>query len=95
MATAAVTVVFAVLVAFGVEEWREERQLRRFDGAGEEAIVVTATNRTTWTIDALPLDPDSGDLTPLLDAPISPDFDEEPYGLCLYHSAASGKQRID
>ncbi len=23
-------VVFAVLAAFGVEEWREERQLRRF-----------------------------------------------------------------
>ncbi len=38
----------------------------------------------------LSLDPDSGALTPLLDAPISPDFEEDPYGLCLYRSAASG-----
>lgn len=48
------------------------------DVGGEETIVVAATNRTTWTIDVLSLDPDSGDLTPLLDAPISPDFDEDP-----------------
>ena len=60
------------------------------DVGGEETIVVAATNRTTWTIDVLSLDPDSGDLTPLLDDPISPDFDEDPYGLCLYRSAASG-----
>ncbi len=60
------------------------------DVGGEEMIVVAATNRTTWTIDVLALDPDRGDLTPLLDAPISPDFDEDPYGLCLYRSAASG-----
>ena len=60
------------------------------DVGGEETIVVAATNRTTWTIDVLALDPDSGDLTPLLDDPISPDFDEDPYGLCLYRSAASG-----
>ena len=60
------------------------------DVGGEEMIVVAATNRTTWTIDVLALDPDSGALTPLLDAPISPDFDEDPYGLCLYRSAASG-----
>ena len=57
---------------------------------GEEKIVVAATNRTTETIDVLALDPDSGELTPLVDAPIAPDFDEEPYGLCLYRSAASG-----
>ena len=57
---------------------------------GEEEIVVAATNRTTETIDVLALDPESGQLTPLVDAPISPDFDEEPYGLCLYRSAASG-----
>ena len=60
------------------------------DVGGEETIVVAATNRTTWTIDVLGLDPDSGALTPLLDAPISPDFDEDPYGLCLYRSATSG-----
>ena len=54
------------------------------DVGGEKVIVVAATNRTTGTIDILALDPDSGDLTPLLDAPISPDFNEEPYGLCLY-----------
>ena len=60
------------------------------DVGGKQEIVVAATNRTTWTIDVLSLDPDSGALTPLLDAPISPDFDEDPYGLCLYRSAASG-----
>ena len=60
------------------------------DVGGEGTIVVAATNRTTWTIDVLSLDPDNGALTPLLDTPISPDFDEDPYGLCLYRSAASG-----
>ena len=60
------------------------------DVGGEETIVVAATNRTTWTIDVLSLDPDSGDLTPLLDDPISTNFEEDPYGLCLYRSAASG-----
>ena len=60
------------------------------DVGGEETIVVAATNRTTWTIDVLALDPGTGDLAPLLDAPISPDFDEDPYGLCLYRSAVDG-----
>ena len=60
------------------------------DVGGEEKIAVAATNRTTATIDVLELDPESGHLTPLLDDPISPDFDEEPYGLCLYRSAVSG-----
>ena len=60
------------------------------DVGGEETIVVAATNRTTWTIDVLALDPGTGDLIPLLDAPISPDFDEDPYGLCLYRSAVDG-----
>lgn len=31
-------VVFAVLVAFGVEEWREERQLRQFAASARAAI---------------------------------------------------------
>ena len=62
----------------------------RVDVGGEEEIVVAATNRTTWTVDVLALDPDTGDLAPLLNAPIVPDFDEDPYGLCLYRSAASG-----
>ena len=60
------------------------------DVGGEDTTVVAATNRTTWTIDVLGLDPGRGALTPLLDAPISPDFDEDPYGLCLYRSAATG-----
>ena len=64
------------------------------DIGGEDTIVVGATNRTTWTIDVLGLDPDSGALTPLLDAPISPDFDEDPYGLCLYRSAATGDMYV-
>ena len=59
-------------------------------GTGQ-AIVVAATNRTTRTIDVLALDPDGGDLTPLVDVPLAPDFDAEPYGLCLYRPAASGE----
>ena len=60
------------------------------DVGGEEEIVVAATNRSTRTVDVLALDPASGDLVPLLNAPIAPDFDEEPYGICLYRSAVSG-----
>ena len=56
---------------------------------GAETIVVTGTNRTTMTLDILALDPASGELSPLGD-PIDPEFADEPYGLCLYHSAASG-----
>ena len=56
---------------------------------GEETIVVAGTNRTTMTLDILALDPATGQLSPLGD-PIDPEFEDEPYGLCLYHSAASG-----
>lgn len=38
MAAEALMVVFAVLVAFGVEEWREERQLRQFAESARVAI---------------------------------------------------------
>ncbi|MCY4507465.1 MAG: phytase, partial [Acidobacteria bacterium] len=48
------------------------------DVGGEETIVVAATNRTTWTIDVLGLDPDRRDLTPLLHAPTSPHFSHDP-----------------
>ncbi len=61
------------------------------DIGAQQTIVVAGTNRTTRTIDVFALDPDSGDLTPLLDAPLVPDFEEEPYGLCLYRTAASGE----
>ncbi|MDE2772286.1 MAG: phytase [Gemmatimonadota bacterium] len=57
---------------------------------GKREIVVAATNRTTETIDVLVLDPESGELTPVVDPPLSPSLDEEPYGLCLYRSAVSG-----
>ena len=56
---------------------------------GAETIVVAGTNRTTMTLNILALDPASGELSPLGD-PIDPEFADEPYGLCLYHSAASG-----
>ena len=60
-------------------------------GAGPEAgIVVSATNRANRTIDVFGLDPETGNLSPLLDGPITPGFREEPYGLCMYRSAASG-----
>ena len=61
----------------------------KVDVGGDQAIVVAATNRTTETIDVLALDPDSGNLSPLLNTAIAPDFDEEPYGICLYRSAAT------
>ena len=38
MATESVMVVFAVLIAFGVEEWREERQLRQFAAVARAAV---------------------------------------------------------
>ena len=56
---------------------------------GAETIVVAGTNRTTMTLDILALDPASGELSPLGE-PIDPEFADEPYGICLYHSAASG-----
>ena len=56
---------------------------------GEETIVVAGTNRTTMTLDILALDPGNGQLSPLGE-PIDPGFADDPYGLCLYHSAASG-----
>ena len=60
-------------------------------GAGpEKAIVVAATNRAARTVDIFALDPATGGLSPLLSAPITPGFREEPYGLCMYRSAASG-----
>ena len=55
----------------------------------EETIVVAGTNRTTMTLDILALDPETGQLSPL-GQPIDPGFADDPYGLCLYHSAASG-----
>ena len=56
---------------------------------GEETIVVAGTNRTTMTLDVLVLDGETGELSPLGD-PIDVGFADEPYGMCLYHSAASG-----
>ena len=56
---------------------------------GMETIVVAGTNRTTKTLDILALDAGSGQLAPLGD-PIDPGFAADPYGICLYHSAASG-----
>ena len=38
MATESVMVVFAVLIALGVEEWREERQLRQFAAVARAAV---------------------------------------------------------
>ena len=40
LALEAVMVVFAVLIALGVEEWREERQLREFAGRARDAVVA-------------------------------------------------------
>ena len=65
--------------------------LRAGIGVGaEETIVVAGTNRTTKTLDILALDPASGQLSPLGD-PIEPGFEGDPYGICLYRSASSGR----
>lgn len=61
----------------------------RAGAPGGERIVVAGTNRTTMEIDVFELDPASGRLSPLLAEPIVAGLDE-PYGLCLYRSAASG-----
>ena len=57
---------------------------------GEETIVVAGTNRTTMTLDLMALDPRSGRLSWLGD-PIEPGFEGDPYGICLYRSASSGR----
>lgn len=53
-------------------------------------IIVAATNRTTKTIAVYKMDPDNGTLTNILVEPIASNF-EDPYGLCLYRSAETGK----
>ena len=65
----------------------------RTGAAGADAegvIVVSATHRTKGTIEVFELDPETGNLSPLLDAPIVPAFAEDPYGLCMYQSAVNG-----
>lgn len=65
--------------------------LRTGSGADStEVIVVAATNRAGHRIDVFGLDPGTGNLSPLLNAPITPDFEEDAYGLCMYRSAATG-----
>jgi 3-phytase len=64
--------------------------LRTGAAGSEEVIVVSATNRAGHRIDVFGLDPETGTLSPLLAAPITPGFEEDPYGLCMYQSAASG-----
>lgn len=64
----------------------------RVYGTGQEAvIVVSATNRTARTIEVFRLDPETGNLFPLLNAPITPSFPKDLYGLCMYLSAKSGE----
>ena len=60
----------------------------------QETIVVSATNRGSGTIDVFGLDPETGNLSPLLNAPITPGFAEDPYGLCMYRNAATGDMYV-
>ena len=57
--------------------------------SGERKIVVAATNRTSISIDVWALDPTTGQLANLLEAPIPAEV-EDPYGLCLYQRPADG-----
>lgn len=53
-------------------------------------IIVAATNLTDKTIAVYAMDPSTGVLTDIMVEPIPANFDD-PYGLCLYRSAATGK----
>lgn len=59
--------------------------------SGRRRIVVAASNRSNQTIDVFELDPATGQLADLLAEPIDAGFEEEVYGLCLYHSAVDGR----
>jgi 3-phytase len=56
---------------------------------GRPTTVVAATNRTTKSISLYRLDPATRRLSPIADGILATGF-EDPYGLCMYHSAKSG-----
>lgn len=60
-----------------------------FSLGGKSTIVVAATNRTTDSISLYRLDPATRHLASISDGTLASGFDD-PYGLCLYHSATSG-----
>ncbi|MGI9293332.1 MAG: phytase, partial [Pseudomonadales bacterium] len=49
-------------------------------------VVVASTNRSKQAIEVYSLDRESGELRDLAEEPIIADFEEEIYGICLYHS---------
>lgn len=53
-------------------------------------VIVAATNRTSNTIAVYKMNPKTGVLTDVMTEPVPSNFDN-PYGLCLYRSAATGK----
>jgi len=56
---------------------------------GRSITVVAATNRTTKAISLYRLDPATRQLSPIADGVLATGF-EDPYGLCMYHSAKTG-----
>jgi 3-phytase len=56
---------------------------------GQPTTVVAATNRTSRSISLYRLDPATRRLSPIADGILDTGF-EDPYGLCMYHSAKSG-----
>lgn len=53
-------------------------------------VIVAATNRTDKTIAVYAMDPSTGVLSDIIVEPLPANFDD-PHGLCLYRSAATGK----
>jgi 3-phytase len=56
---------------------------------GKPTTVVAATNRTTKSISVYRLDHKTRQLTSIADGTLDAGF-EDPYGLCMYHSAKTG-----
>src|SRR5690606_30028806 len=61
-----------------------------FPLGGEEVTIVAASNRSDDTIAVYRLDAEAPRLVDVAAGPLATGFDD-PYGLCLYRSAASGE----
>jgi 3-phytase len=56
----------------------------------KERIIVAASNKTGSRIEVLDLNPNSGELTPILEKPIMLEVEDQTYGFCMYHSHKTG-----
>lgn len=56
----------------------------------KERIIVAASNKTGSSIEVLELNPNSGELMPILEKPIMLEVEDQTYGFCMYHSHKTG-----